>query len=97
MGEKHGKDRAVSFIDCEAAKWLETKAPEDGLCLKRFHADMKMAGVGSWRPGHVVETEGGKKYEITVTGKQCFPECELFKRTGTRCPLAEGVAFGRSI
>ena len=97
MGDikKHEGERAVSFLDANAAKYLR-QAPSavgDGLCLARFHADFEAEGVSSWRPGDTV-TVDGRQYRITITGKRCFPECGLLQRTGAKCPLADGVAFG---
>ena len=96
MSEKYGKDREVSFIDSKVARWLKEEAPADGLCLARFHADIEMEGVAGWQPGLVIETEDDRSYEITKVGKRCFPECSLLERTGEKCPLAAGVAFGKS-
>ncbi|MGN1413244.1 MAG: molybdenum cofactor biosynthesis protein B [Anaerovoracaceae bacterium] len=93
--------REVSFIDSETARWLREEAPEDGLCLKRFHADYELKGVCGWKIGDRVEITGpdGEKlqFEVTITGKKCFPECSLLQRTGETCPLAAGVAFGRRV
>ncbi|MGN1144782.1 MAG: molybdenum cofactor biosynthesis protein B [Anaerovoracaceae bacterium] len=93
--------REVSFIDSETARWLREEAPGDGLCLKRFHADYELEGVCGWKIGDRVEITGpdGEKlqFEVTITGKKCFPECCLLQRTGEKCPLAAGVAFGRKL
>ncbi len=94
--KKHEGDRQVSFVDKEAARWLREEAAgiEDGLCLRRFHADLETEGVSYWQTGQIVAV-CGSHYEITVTGKRCFAECGLLQRTGVKCPLADGVAFGR--
>ena len=93
--------REVSFIDAGTAWWLREEAPEDGLCLKRFHADYELEGVCGWKTGDRVEITGpaGEKleFEVTITGKKCFPECRLLQRTGEKCPLVAGVAFGRRV
>lgn len=95
MGEeKHGKEREASFIDQDVERWLREEAPGDGLCLKRFHADYIVEGLGRYRIGDVYNIEE-TRFEITSVGKRCFPECALLKRTGRKCPLAEGVAFGK--
>jgi len=105
MGEvkKYEGDRKISFLDKDVARWLreeaaESGALEDGLCLKRFHADFEAEGVCGWKAGDVVtvdgEGSGGRKYIITMTGKRCFPECVLLQKTGQKCLLASGVAFG---
>ena len=93
--------REISFIDSETARWLREEAPEDGLCLNRFHADYELEGVCGWKTGDRVEISGpnGEKlqFEVTITGKKCFPECRLLQRTGEKCPLVAGVAFGRRV
>ena len=94
--KKYEGDREVSFLDEDAAKWLREEAPtiEDGLCLRRFHADMEAEGVADWQPGDTVQVHG-TSYAITIKGKRCFAECGLLQRTGRKCPLADGAAFGR--
>ena len=94
--KKYEGDRRVSFLDKKAARWLREEAPaiEDGLCLARFHADLEADGVKVWQKGQHV-TVCGSQYEITITGKRCFKECGLLQRTGVKCPLASGTAFGR--
>ena len=90
-------DREVSFIDMEVNQWLnENKENPKGLCLGRFHADIIVEGLHGKKAGDTVETEG-KKYEISKVGKKCFPECELLKESGKKCPLADGVAFGKTV
>lgn len=39
---------------------------------------------------------GGTTYTITQIGKKCFAECELLIKLGEKCPLADGVAFGKT-
>ena len=94
--KKYEGDRKVSFLDKEAARWLQGDAREieDGLCLGRFHADFEAEGVMDWQSGDIV-TVCSSQYEITITGKRCFAECGLLQRTGVKCPLASGTAFGR--
>lgn len=96
--KKHEGDRQVSFLDKEAARWLREEAPamEDGLCLSRFHADVEAEGAVDWQTGDIVSV-CGTRYEITIIGKRCFSECGLLQRTGMKCPLAGGVAFGRPL
>ena len=91
--KKHGKEREISFIDERVQHWLLHEAPEDGLCLKKFRADYVVDELGKYRTGDILEISG-IHYEITSTGKRCFAECGLLGRTGKRCPLADGVAFG---
>ena len=96
--KKHAGDRQVSFLDKDAAKWLAEEAADipDGLCLRRFHADFEAEGTAEWKIGDTVWADG-TAYEITITGKRCFSECGLLQRTGEKCPLAEGVAFGKPL
>lgn len=82
----------ISFIDTETVRWLE-KAPDDGLCLKRFRADYVVDNLRSFEEGAAVDI-GGERYLITKKGKRCFAECDLLKRLGRPCPLASGVTFG---
>lgn len=110
--KKREGDRQVSFIDMKTADWLLSARNkiEDGLCLNRFWADHETEGVCDWKPGDIVsvyvdEMQGSdlcipgdwKEFEITSVGKRCFPECGLLQRTGKKCPLADGVAFGRPV
>lgn len=86
----------VSFIDTETKKWLDEQAPEDGLCLGKFHADIEVDGLQYMKAGREFES-GGMRYRITSAGKRCFEECRLLQRTGEKCPLASGVSFGKLV
>ena len=94
--KKHGKEREVSFIDERVQQWLLHEAPEDGLCLKKFRADYVVEGLEKYCTGAILEI-GGIHYAVASTGKRCFAECGLFRRTGKSCPLAKGVAFGKKL
>ena len=83
----------VSFIDIDIQRWLSNESPEDGLCLKRFKADIIVDNLCALSEGSVICSKG-ESYIITKKGKRCFEECEFLKRTGQPCPLASGVAFG---
>lgn len=83
----------ISFIDRETEVWLRREAPDDGLCLKKFKADIIVDNLCTLPEGSVICSKG-ESYIITKKGKRCFEECELLKRTGRPCPLASGVAFG---
>ena len=94
---KYKGDREVSFIDKDVKAWLgENRENPKGLCLGRFHADLVVEGLKGKSAGDVFETNG-KKYEISKVGKKCFAECELLKEMGEKCPLADGVAFGKTV
>ena len=86
----------VSFIDAEVKRWLEDEAPENGLCLSRFHADIVVEGLSAMKAGQQFEA-GGLRYELTQAGKKCFEECELLKESGKPCLLAGGAAFGKCL
>ena len=86
----------VSFIDSDACKWLEEEAISDGLCLGQFHADLEIIGLTTMEEGQQLEIDG-LKYRLTKVGKKCFSECRLLRRTGEKCPLAAGVAFGKCL
>lgn len=94
---KYKGDREASFIDKDVKEWLdENKENPKGLCLSRFNADMVVEGLVDVSVGDVVEVDG-KQYEIAKLGKKCFAECELLRELGTKCPLATGVGFGKSL
>lgn len=86
----------VSFVDAEVKKWLDEEAPADGLCLGRFHADFTVDGLTGMEAGQQIEIDG-MLYRLTDMGKKCFGECELLHRTGEKCPLASGAAFGKCL
>lgn len=95
MGEKkYTEERSVSFIDQEAEAWIRREAPEDGLCLKKFRADYVVKDLKNRHVGEIVEA-GGQRFELTAMGKRCFSECGLLQRTGKKCLLASGAAFGK--
>ena len=94
--EKRKGEREVSFIDKEVQEWLESNKESNGLCLKRFHADLVVERLLSHEAGDVIEIDG-KNYEIAKLGKKCFSECELLAELGEKCPLATGVGFGKSV
>ena len=94
---KYKGDREASFIDKEVKEWLdENKSNPKGLCLARFNADMTVDNLVGASVGDIIEVDG-KKYEIAKLGKKCFPECELLKELGAKCPLATGVGFGKCL
>lgn len=88
------KREGISFIDASAEAWLREDAPEDGLCVRRFHADLVIEGLMEMQPGDVLYVHG-KKYQILEMGKKCHGDCRLLQRQGQKCPLAGGVAFGK--
>ena len=87
-----GKHGDISLIAGEILEELKTI---DGLCTKRFHADLTTVGVNydAMCVGDIV-TVNGRKIRITKVGKPCFAECELEDKP---CVLAGNVAFGEEV
>jgi len=96
MSKKNEENRQVSFIDADVKLWLEGEVPKNGLCLQRFHADFTVRGLAEMKAGDLLTIENNT-YELTMVGKKCFPECELLRETGKKCPLAGGAGFGKML
>ncbi len=69
------------------------KDDRDGLCFPRFLETIQIEGLdsealekGSWlRIGDTI-------MKVTVTGKKCWPECEIIRAKST-CALAKSARF----
>lgn len=85
------KKYEVSLID---AKALEAIKSMDGLCTKRFHADIITEDLDyeQLHAGDVVALKD-KKIMIQKVGKECFAECPL-PADQKPCILSKSVAFG---
>jgi len=70
--------RDVSFIDEDVKRWIEEEGPEDGLCLKRFRADITVSNLHKCKVGDVVEISESL-YEITETGKDVLMNAGCLK------------------
>lgn len=64
----------------------------DGLCMKKFHADIITNNIdySSLKVGDIIEVNN-KKIRLTKVGKPCFSECKLESKP---CLLSKCVAFG---
>lgn len=82
--------RELSLASVEA---LEEVSGLDGLCVKKFMADLVTQGVdyGELSPGTRLQA-GEAVFEICTVGKRCFPECSLEQKP---CALAGGCAFAQ--
>ena len=68
---------------------------ENGLCTKRFYADIETESLDYARlsVGDILEFND-VRLQITKKGKRCFDECPL-QNEGKVCTLPEHVAFAR--
>ena len=79
----------ISLMDKAMVSYMKEN---DGLCMKKFHADIITENIdySKVKPGDIIEVNN-KKIRLTKVGKSCFPECSL---TNKPCPLSKNVAFG---
>ena len=79
----------ISLMDKAMVSYMKEN---DGLCMKKFHADIITDNIdyASIKPGDIIEVNN-KKIRLTKVGKSCFPECKLDNKP---CPLSKNVAFG---
>lgn len=90
--EQKKKKHGVSLMAGEIAEEI---AELDGLCTKRFHADIITRGIdySKLSAGDELYLDG-KRIVITRVGKPCFPECALEDKP---CALNRNVAFAEEI
>ena len=84
-------DKQVVLADTAALAAIGT-AETPGLCFRRFHANLSVAGLdrAQWPAGTRFSCGTA---ELEVTGfKHCFPECSL---GGQNCPLTQCVLYAR--
>lgn len=69
----------------------------DGLCSVKFQANVETDAepAGGWSTGTRYRV-GDATVEIESVGKECYPECDAFRRTGP-CALARGCAFAKVV
>lgn len=86
-----GKHGGISLMAAEIVEEVKTL---NGLCTKKFHADILTHGIDykALKEGDVIEADG-KAVKITRVGKPCFDECPLEKKP---CILNGNVAFGEA-
>ena len=79
----------ISLMDKAMISYMKEN---DGLCMKKFHADIITDNIdyASIKPGDIIEVNN-KKIRLTKVGKSCFSECSL---TNKPCLLSKNVAFG---
>ena len=87
-----GKKYELSLMDSKAEEAIKSI---EGLCTKRFHADIitKDLDYERLKSGDVILLQG-KKILIQKVGKECFAECPLPKDEKP-CILSCSVAFGK--
>ena len=85
---KPGRELSIASVEA-----LEEVSGLDGLCVKKFMADLVTEGVDyrSIGPGTLLSA-GDAVFEICSVGKRCFPECSLEQKP---CALAGGCAFAQ--
>ena len=98
QGDSHSGpgDKQVVILGIEGRKRMED-SPEEGLCFRRFRETVSTAGIDLFRlPAGTRIRAGGSVWEISRTGKDCYPECALV-RTGQPCALSREVVFARVV
>lgn len=82
----------VSLMDEKLIKYIKDK---DGLCFKRFHADILTSNIdySKLKVGDIISI-GERKIRLTRVGKPCFSECNFIDKP---CLLSKYVAFGLDV
>ena len=95
-GDSHSGpgDKQVVILGIEGRKRL-ADSPEEGLCFRKFRETVSTAGIDLFRleVGSQVRV-GESVWEISRTGKDCYPECVLVQ-SGQICALAREVVSAR--
>lgn len=86
--------KQVSIISSEGREKVKNK---NGLCTKKFYANIEIHGlnIDKLYKGQKLKI-GNTIQEITVIGKECFPDCDLLEEESL-CPLPTSVIFTRVI
>lgn len=95
---KGGKSpREISLISLEAVNDIQANYM-DGLCTKRFKANLEIANlrVDELTIGSQLRIGDDVILEVTAKGKRCFPNCVIVER-GSMCPLTSHVLFAKVI
>ena len=84
-------------ISLAAGEIFSELREENGLCTKRFYADIETESLdyASLSVGDILEFND-VRLQITEMGKRCFDECPL-RNEGKVCALPAHVAFARVI
>ena len=79
----------ISLMDESLIEYMKSR---DGLCYKKFHADVITKDIDylNLKEGDIISA-GGRRIKITKAGKRCFEECALEDKP---CLLSRLVAFG---
>lgn len=82
----------ISLMD---ERMIEYNKTTDGLCTKKFHADIitKDLDYTKLKVGDVIKIDDNT-IEIQKVGKNCFAECSYENKP---CLLCKNVAFGRRL
>lgn len=83
--------RQLSIISAAVQSEIE-KASSEGLCYKKFAADLVVTSLNGVSVGDILDF-GGAEVEITELGKSCYSDCPLVGR-GEACRLKKECAFG---
>lgn len=86
------KHSDISLMDFKLINYMKDK---DGLCFKRFHADIITENIDYFKlkVGDII-TLNNMRIKLTRVGKPCFSECKLIDKP---CLLSKCVAFGEVI
>lgn len=97
-GDSHSGpgEKQVVILGFEGRERLK-ESPEAGLCFRRFKETVSTAGIDLFRlPAGTRLRAGQSVWEISRTGKDCYPECVLVQ-AGRPCALSREVVFARVV
>ena len=94
LTENEDGSRQISLM---AGELLSEIRSEDGLCTRRFYADIETERLDytNLSVGDVLSIEN-VSLQITGKGKRCFDECPI-RKSGKKCRLSDSVAFARVV
>ncbi|MDP8235608.1 MAG: hypothetical protein P9M08_04435 [Candidatus Erginobacter occultus] len=95
-GDSHSGpgDKQVVILGIEGRKRL-ADSPEEGLCFRKFRETVSTSGVDLFRlPAGSRVRVGESVWEISRTGKDCYPQCVLVQSSQI-CALAREVVYAR--
>lgn len=89
-------EKKYSLIDKKVNDWLTDmrEKGEHGFCIDKFKADYIVEDLSKYKVGDKL-TIDGKDIEITIVGKNCYPDCTYFKKDMKSCELKSGVFYGK--
>ena len=95
-GDSHSGpgDKQVVILGIEGRRRL-ADSPEEGLCFRKFRETVSTEGIDLFHfPAGTKIRIGESVWEISRTGKDCYPECVLVQ-SGQICALAREVVSAR--